>query len=51
MSDIPVKRNHMEIPWHNYVSVRNSQPITEASLPLGLVFVRTLTDKMFRYCT
>ena len=32
MSDIPVKRNHMKIPWHNYVSARNSQPITEASL-------------------
>ena len=32
MSDIPVKRNHMEIPWHNYVSTRSSQPITEASL-------------------
>ena len=32
MSDIPVKRNHMKIPWHNYVSTRNSQPITEASL-------------------
>ena len=32
MSDIPVKHNHMEIPWHNYVSTRNSQPITEASL-------------------
>ena len=32
MSDILIKRNHMEIPWHNYVSARNSQPITEASL-------------------
>ena len=32
MSDILIKRNHMEIPWHNYVSTRNSQPITEASL-------------------
>ena len=32
MADIPVKRNHMKIPWHNYVSARNSQPITEASL-------------------
>ena len=32
VSDIPIKRNHMEIPWHNYVSARNSQPITEASL-------------------
>ena len=32
VSDIPVKRNHMKIPWHNYVSARNSQPITEASL-------------------
>lgn len=32
MSDIPVKRNHMKIPWHNYVSARNSQPITKASL-------------------
>ena len=32
MSDILIKRNHMKIPWHNYVSTRNSQPITEASL-------------------
>ena len=32
MSDILIKRNHMEIPWHNYVSARNNQPITEASL-------------------
>lgn len=32
MSDILIKRNHMEIPWHNYVSTRSSQPITEASL-------------------
>ena len=32
MSDILIKRNHMEIPWHNYVSTRNNQPITEASL-------------------
>lgn len=32
VSDIPVKRNHMKIPWHNYVSARNSHPITEASL-------------------
>ena len=32
MSDILIKRNHMEIPWHNYVSTKNSQPITEASL-------------------
>ena len=27
-----MEKNHMEIPWHNYVSTRNSQPITEASL-------------------
>ena len=32
MSDILIKRNHMEIPWHKYVSNRNSQPNTEASL-------------------
>lgn len=32
MPDILIKRNHMEIPWHNYVSTGNSQPITEASL-------------------
>ena len=29
MSDILIKRNHTLLnPWHNYVSTRNSQPIT-----------------------
>lgn len=29
---IPVKKNHMEIHWHDYADKENPVPITKASL-------------------
>ena len=50
MSDILIKRNHMEIPWHNYVSTRNSQPITEASLSVKKPSLIGRTGMMLLSC-